>query len=89
MGIENIAKSAGQSFTGGIEKAIIEIERRIPTDVNVTDVKAGKSLTTNLSQISDKLSEQASNVVKNAASEKEIIEKWITAQFTIDNSYTI
>lgn len=79
MGIENIAKAAGQSFTGGIEKAIIEIERHIPTDVNVTDVKAGKSLTTNLSQISDKISQQANKVAQNAASEKAIIEKWITA----------
>lgn len=79
MGIENIAKAAGQSLTGGIEKAIIEIERRIPADVNVTDVKAGKSLTTNLSQISDKISQQANKVAQNAASEKAIIEKWITA----------
>lgn len=79
MGIENIAKSAGQSFTGGIEKAIIEIERHIPTDVNVTDVKARKSLTTNLSQISDKVSEEAIKVAKNAALEKSTIEKWVIA----------
>lgn len=79
MGIENIAKSAGQSFTGGIEKAIIEIERHIPTDINVTDVKAGKSLTTNLSQISDKLSQQANNVANSASSEESIIKKWVTA----------
>lgn len=79
MGIENIAKSAGQSFTGGIEKAIIEIERHIPTEVNVTDVKAGKSLTTNLSQISDKLSQQANNVANSASSEESIIKKWVTA----------
>ena len=79
MGIENIAKSAGQSFTGGIEKAIIEIERHIPTDINVTDVKAGKSLTTNLSQISDKLSQQANNVANSASSEESIIKKLVAA----------
>ena len=84
MGIENIAKSAGQSFTGGIEKAIIEIERHIPTEVNVTDVKAGKSLTTNLSQISDKLSQQANNVANSASSEESIIKKMGNCDTGID-----
>ena len=70
MGIQNIVKSAGQSLTGNIEKAIIEIEdhRVNKGDITVTETEARKSTTAGLSQISEKLSDVANNVAENVSS---------------------
>lgn len=67
MGIGNIGKSALQSFTGGIEKAIIEIEdnRPKPGNTTVTEAEPRKATDAGLGQISDKLSDVANTVVKN------------------------
>lgn len=68
MGIGNIGKSALQSFTGGIEKAIIEIEDNRPKPnkkPTVTEAEPRKSTDAGLGQISSKLSDVANNVVKN------------------------
>ena len=67
MGFENIAKSAGQSISGNIEKAILEIEdERIRLkDINVEQAEARKPTTAGLSRISGKWSEAAKNTVNN------------------------
>lgn len=69
MGIENIGKSALQSFTGGIEKAIIEIEDNRPKpnqNPTVTEPEPRKSGDAGLGQISNKLSDVANKVAGSA-----------------------
>ena len=69
MGIGNIGKSALQSFTGGIEKAIIEIEDKRPQankKPTVTESEPRKSTDAGLGQISDKLSDVANKVAEGA-----------------------
>lgn len=68
MGVENIAKSMGQSITGAIEKAIIEIEdnRVSSDDINKTSTETRKSTDAGLNKISAKLDEVAKSVAENA-----------------------
>ena len=70
VGIENIAKNAGQSITGNIEKAIIEIvdETFKQKEINVTQAQPRKaSSDSGLGQISGKLMDMSSKVAETTS----------------------
>lgn len=67
MGIENIGKQALSSFTGGIEKAIIEILDERPTKKNPPPIsEKKKKASTGLFSKSTKLSEAVTKVTQSA-----------------------
>ena len=71
MGIGNIAKNAGRSITGNIEKAILEFidERPEKNDVNVTEAEPRKaSSEAGLGKISGKLTDVANQVAESTNS---------------------
>lgn len=70
MSLSNIGKSAVQSATGNIEKAIIEIlDQRVREKINVAKTESRKaSSTADLGKISNKLSEAANAVKETTAS---------------------
>ena len=76
MGSKNIGKSALQSFTGGIEKAIIEIEDNRPKPnkkPTVENPEPRKSTDAGLGQISNNLSEAAKNVANVVAKKSDAV----------------